>query len=229
MRRLLCLLILSPTLAWAQGITYTLSPPAWSNVITTSGMYNLQMQNLSDNYRKSAAPKSPVAIAPVSFVADRSVDAAAKLSKSYPENQRPKVLAVFRDLLDKYHAVERQFSIPQGDLAGAVTMFLVGSYEAYHGKELETEAVGPLLKQMRVVVRDTPAIVASPDRDKQEMYEQMAILGMFLSATQLALEDSPNPQVRARLKQAGKDYLENFLKVDVERIVIDGRGMSYRP
>jgi hypothetical protein len=60
---------------------------------------------------------------------------------------------------------------------------------------------------------------------RQEMYEQMAILGMFMANAQMALRQRPDSQIEARVRAAGKAYLEQFLKTDADRVQITAQGL----
>ena len=71
-----------------------------------------------------------------------------------------------------------------------------------------------------------PAIVRAPDTAKQEMHEQMAILGMFMLGVQEALKKTPNPRLAANGKTSGREYLHTFLGVDPEHITIGDGGMT---
>ncbi len=95
----------------------------------------------------------------------------------------------------------------------------------YHGVDFPDEKFKPLVAQMQQVIGSTPEFAKASDAEKQEAYEQMAILGMFMAATQMALQQQPNPQIAANLKQAGKGYLEQFLKTDADRVRITDKGL----
>jgi hypothetical protein len=81
---------------------------------------------------------------------------------------------------------------------------------------------------MRQVIRSNPDFGKASNTEKQEMYEQMAILGMFMAGTQDELSRKPNPQIAANMKQAAKGYLEQFLKTDADRVHITERGLELR-
>src|SRR5207245_7889521 len=120
--------------------------------------------------------------------------------------------------------VEKQLGVQHLYVAGAVAMFLSGSYEAYHDKSIEPAEFRALVAQMRQVIGSNPNFVNSSNAEKQEMYEQMAILGMFMAGTQDELSRKPNAQIATKMKQTAKGYLEQFLKTDVGRIRITERG-----
>jgi hypothetical protein len=152
----------------------------------------------------------------------------AKLSFAYPAANRSEAERVFRELLARYGKIEQQFGIPHHDVAGSVAAFLAGSWMAYRNTDFPDERFKPLVSQMRQVLGSNPEFANASNADKQEMYEQMAILGMFMAGTQMALKEKPNPQIAANMKQAAKGYLEQFLKTDAERVQITGQGLVLR-
>ena len=174
-----------------------------------------------------ASASRPSASRPASTVISRFTPSSTtrKLASTYPVDQRKQVEQVFQQLLDQYPRIEQQFGIPRHDLAGAVASFLAGSYMAYHGIDFPDEQFKPLVEQMRRVIATNPDFAKATDAEKQEMYEQMAVIGMFLGATQLALKEQPNAQTAASMKRAGQGYLEQFLKTDADRVRITDKGL----
>jgi hypothetical protein len=153
---------------------------------------------------------------------------ASKLSSSYPAANRAEAERVFRELLKGYGKIERQFGISRHDVAGSVAAFIAGSYMGYRNTDFPDENFKPLVTQMRQILGTNPDFANASNAEKQEMYEQMAIIGMFMAGTQMALKEKPNPQIAANMKQAAKGYLEQFLKTDAERVQITAQGLVLR-
>jgi len=149
----------------------------------------------------------------------------AKLVAHYPPASRSDAERVFRELLGRYPKIEQQFGIPRRDVAGSVAAFLAGSYMAYRNVDFPDEHFKPLVNQMRRMIGGNPEFARASNTEKQEMYEQMAILGMFMASTQMALKDRPNAQTTANMKQTAKGYLEQFLQTDAERVQITAKGL----
>ena len=149
----------------------------------------------------------------------------AKLASHYPAGVRAQAQQLFGDLLEGYGRIEQQFDIPKRDLAGAVSAFIVGCYVAYHDVDFPDENFRPLVRQMRQALAARDDIERIPVADRQEAYEQLAILGMFMATTHLALKQSPQPAVAADLRRVARSHLEAFLKVDAERVDITGQGL----
>lgn len=151
-----------------------------------------------------------------------------KMASAYPEKNRAQVEQVFQNLLKSYHQIERQFGIQEYDVAGALASFLAGSYMAYRNVEFPDEHFKPLVSQMRQIISSNPEFLKATGPEKQDMYEQMAILGMFMATTQMALKENPSAQTAASMKQAAKGYLEQFLKTDADRVQITAQGLQIR-
>ena len=148
-----------------------------------------------------------------------------KLAAGYPAHIRKEAHHTFSELLVGYEKIEQQFKIPSSDVAGAVAAFIAGSYMAYRDVDFPDERFPPLVRQIRSIIQSQPEFAKASALQKQEMYEQMAILGMFMATTRMALQDRPNPQLTANLRQAAKGYLEQFLKTDADKIRITAQGL----
>ncbi|MFN6997539.1 MAG: DUF6683 family protein, partial [Aquincola tertiaricarbonis] len=135
-------------------------------------------------------------------------------------------------LLSGYQQIERQFDIPRNDVAGAVAALLAGSWMAYRNADFPDENFTPLVRQMRGVIARNPDFAAADAQQKQEMYEQLAILGMLTATTQMALKENPGTpdaqRIQANLREAGKGYLEQFLKTDADRVQLTSQGLELR-
>src|SRR5207245_4955469 len=118
--------------------------------------------------------------------------------------------------------------IPKFDVAGAVAAFLAGNYMAYRNVDFPDENFKPLVSQMRSIISSNPEFVHASVMEKQEMYEQMAIFGMFMATTQMALKEKPNAQTSNSMRQAAKGYLEQFLKTDADKVEITAQGLVIR-
>lgn len=160
-----------------------------------------------------------------SFKKFRQSTTPRNLSNHYPISSRALVERTFTDLLSGYTRIERDFQIPPHDVAGAVAAFLAGSYMAYHNVDFPDQDFPPLVRQMRRALGATPRFVRASNAEKQEMYEHLAILGMFMATTQMALKERPDPQIADSMRQAAKGYLEQFLKTDADRVKITRAGL----
>lgn len=229
-------LLASCTSALAQMLSpgYALTGAPMSNFLSTSYL----AQSVSNDLAKTArATLSPQVSAPQHLKpATGSVDGLnagssgpstmpAKLAMHYPAIQRPQAQALFEDLLNRYGQVERQFNIPRGDLPAAVAAFLAGNWMGLHNADFPDAQFKPVVEQMRSVLAAEPRILAAPQAEKREMYEQMAILGMLMAGTQMGLKQQSNPATERAMRVAARSYLEQFLGTDADRIQMTSAGL----
>lgn len=161
-------------------------------------------------------------------VTGTSTDYAAKLTQTYPPAQRAQAQRVFDELLAGYQTIESRFGVPRNDLAGAVAAFLAGSFMAYRDTDFPDANFRPLVDQMRGVIASTGEFATATPTQKREMYEQMAILGMFMATTQMALKRQPDPTLQFKLREAARGYFEKFLKIDADKLQITSAGLDVR-
>lgn len=172
---------------------------------------------------KTGTVRTQVSIDPA--LTQRTLD---KLAAVYPSAQRSTVRPILRQMLEGYKQLEQKLGMPRNDLASAVATFIAGSYGAYRDADLPDEQMRPLVEQIHQAIATNPRLAKASNAEKQEMYEQMAVLGVFIATTRLALQEHPNAQTSAQMRQAAKGYLEQFLKTDADRIAITERGLVIR-
>ena len=190
----------------------------------------LTQQVVNDTgFKKSLAGKAALQPTSTGVVFRTSTGAsmvATELAKSYPPASRANAQRVFETMLDGYRKIEKRFGIPPHDLAGATAAFIAGSYMGYHNVDFPDAHFRPLVDQMRSILSDVPGVRGASDAHKREMYETMAILGMFMATTQMALKTRPDAQAEANMREAAKAYLEQFLQADAQRVQIGANGVS---
>ncbi|WP_280156099.1 DUF6683 family protein [Piscinibacter sp. XHJ-5] len=161
-------------------------------------------------------------------VPERAAQVPRALASVYPPAERARMEKIFRELLVGYGKFEQHYRLPRRDLAGAVAAFVGGAYMGYRNTTFPDEYFPPMVEQFRSIIASDPAFAKAPTAARQEMYEQLAILGMFMANAQMALRQRPDPQIEARVRAAGKAYLEQFLKTDAERVQITAQGLVLR-
>jgi hypothetical protein len=211
-----------------------------SNFISTSYLSNKVVNDTTFKRRVTAlssADKKATGVASLSSAPVRSVTFTAagrdtlvpsQLAKQYPAASRSQAEHLFKEMLTVYGKLEDQYGIPKRDLGGAIAAFLFGSYTAYRNTATPDAHFKVLVEQMRGIIAENPGITGASDEQKQELYEQMAILGTLMATTYLALQKQPNAQTAANMRKAGKEYLEQFLRTDAERVQITAAGLSVR-
>lgn len=209
-----------PAVAQIHIPTYTGTP-----LMITGGVLNQQILHASV---PDARPSAHVGrVDPVStLVPEGRSQVPRQLAQSYPPEARSEAQRFFAELLTGYQSIEQRFGIPRRDLAGAVAAFIAGSWMAYRGQPFPDRYFPPLVEQSRRILASLPQLREATAPARQETYEQLAILGMFMATTQMALDRQPDRATAAKVRQAAKDYLEQFLSVDADRVSLGPKGLS---
>jgi hypothetical protein len=192
-------------------------------LLITGGVLNKEVLQSAQRLKPAAAasPATTVAMTAPST-------AARELAQNYPAAERPKAEQLFKELLLRYREVENRFGVPRHDLAGALAAFIAGSHMAYRNAPFPDEHFKPLVAQMRGLLQANPAIARAPMAERQQAYEQLAILGMFMAGAQIAQQRQPDAVQLERLQAAGAQYLQRLLAVEPARLVIGPAGLSLR-
>jgi hypothetical protein len=225
LRKSLAIVCLATTLfslpVRAQNV-YLLDGGAFTNALMANTLVDRMERNRRTIFGKSAQDslaqldRAKPTAKPVSltFKPSPSVNMAARLASAYPPARRKEAETLFRQLLTIFNQLEQKFNQPQNDLPTAMAGFLAGSYSGYRGADFPDEQFVPLVKQMRAILAKNPEIAGASDAQKQEMYEQFAIIGVFMAGTNAALKQSPNAEIAASMRKTGGTNLQTFLNVD---------------
>ncbi len=218
---------------------YMLSAPDFGTAMFNPNIVGRTILEQPSASRKNARAESgaknfvPRATMTATTVGTVTPSMPAKLAATYPATARVEVQRVFTKLLDDYRSkIEPTFAIPKNDIAGSIAAFVAGSYMAFHNADFPDENFKPLVNQIRTIISKNTEFSQATEAEKQEMYEQMAILGMYMAGTQMALKKQPDhpqaAQIKANMRQAAKGYLEQFLKTDADRVQITANGLTLK-
>jgi hypothetical protein len=166
--------------------------------------------------------------APLLTTAQPASPVPARLASGYPAAERARAAATFAKLLMSYAEIERRFGIPAGDLGGAAAAFIAGNWMALHATDFPDAHFAALVQQMREAVGSEPRFAQVDAREKREAYEQLAIIGMFMATTQMGLKSRPDAATAQRSRDAAREYLQQFLQGDIDRLVLTEAGLKLR-
>ncbi len=158
----------------------------------------------------------------------RSGNAVRLLAASAPQARRHQIEQQLMAALALYRKVETRFGLPENDVASATAAFLAGTYMAYHGIDFPDENFKPLVAQMRGVLGQNVQFSRLGNALRQEMYEQMASVGMLMALAQMQLRQSPDAAASATLRHTAKTYLDQFLGMDADVISLGPQGLAVR-
>jgi hypothetical protein len=161
----------------------------------------------------------------VSTITTGTSGAARTLAAGYPAAQRASVERVFNGLLQAYSKVETSVGIPAGDAAGAVALFAIATFEAYGDIDVDPKHYQPVIVQLRRVLQANPDFARASAVQKRELYEQMAILGMFVAARRIEVKKTANPTALRGLRGAAGQYISQAFKIDPGRLQIGSSGV----
>lgn len=180
----------------------------------------------------SARTQQPSTTQLQAFQAPGHANVAAKLAASYPLEHRAQVERVFSDLLQRFGDIERQFGSPKNDLPTAVAGLIAASYMVYHDSEFPERQFKPLIEQLRAIIASSDQLVAASLSDRRAMYEEMAILAMFMAGAQREAgkgDTNASPSaIKTKMKIAAKSYLEQLLGVDAKDVQMTSDGLKLR-
>jgi hypothetical protein len=151
-------------------------------------------------------------------VPPRAARMPAVLAAAAPPAQRASSEAAYTRLLAAYEKIAPQHGVTPRDVAGALALYLCASYAVYHDVDFTASMMAKVTKQVRAVIVKTPEFASATTADRQDMYEQFAILGMTMSAARTV-------PITAEARSSAKGYLEGFLKVGVDSIQISEAGL----
>ncbi|MBK1688964.1 hypothetical protein EV684_101333 [Rubrivivax gelatinosus] len=186
-------------------------------------MNRIQMQLVEQSAKARA--KTP---APLPTVERASTTAAREMAQAYPAAQREQAARTFETLLAKYREIEDRFGIRRGDIGGALAAFIAGNLMAMRQQPSPDAHFAALVRQMREAVARDPAYRRLDPVELRRSYEQLAIVGMFMAATQMALAQQPDDGLREHSVTAARRYLATVIPGDLDRLQITADGLSQR-
>ena len=142
----------------------------------------------------------------------------AQLAAAAPAADRASTETYYRKLLTTYEELAPKNGFAARDVAPALALYLGASYAVYHDVEVTDETMAALARQLGGLLSAMPAWTNASVGDRQDMYEQFAILGMLMGVAR-------TKPITAEARASAKAYLEGFLKAGVDEIQIGERGL----
>ncbi len=150
-----------------------------------------------------------------------------KMAGKYPAEKRVDAERTFARLLDGYHQIEARLDIPRGDMAGAMAGLVAGSLSACQDRDIPDAGFVRSIGQLRGTIAQDAHFAGLAATDKQEAYEQFAILGTMMALARNALRQAPDPAAQTRLRETGCGYLRQ-LGVDPDAVILTEQGFELR-
>ncbi|GGY84346.1 hypothetical protein GCM10011613_31590 [Cellvibrio zantedeschiae] len=148
---------------------------------------------------------------------------AADLAARYPGGAQAQLTQIFTESLTNFEQVAARLGLPKDDVAAALAAFLVGNYIAMKDTALPAdEDFIALTKQLRASLASSHKFAKASPSQKRQAYEQLAMMGMFMTTAQMALTKTPNPQAQTHFQNHAKANLEQLLKRSADTLEIKG-------
>lgn len=143
--------------------------------------------------------------------------------------QRAKFEELFANCLDNYRRRLRSAGGPQNDVARAATYLISSSYGVY----FDTEPMsGPAFQALRDEVAELFArdesFRAASDRERQKMFEQYAILGVYLEIGYAMMKEHSDQYGMREWRRMAKLHFEDMLGAPPDQVRFTASGIEYR-
>ncbi|HEV2802370.1 MAG TPA: DUF6683 family protein [Pyrinomonadaceae bacterium] len=180
--------------------------------------------------RTDATANSPASGAGTAFrpVADSIYPQQLAREAATSDAERKEMEAVFRMCLRNYEANMRRQSQPVKDVARAVSYFIGVNYNVLHGGASVSPAEGTALRaDVRSALGEDESFQRLSDREKQQIYETMAVLAEFVALNMSVADEHGNKQLAEATRAMAKDNLEKLLGAPAPSIRITERGIEF--
>lgn len=188
---------------------------------------NAERQSSEKPRAPQAKPAKPVQSADTVIPLRQGLLGPRKLALAYPVEHRAAAEQTFVQLLNGYGSIERRFGISRGDMAGAMAALIAGSLSACRDEDIPDAGFLEAVNQLRVAIGSDQEFTQTSSAEKQEAYEQFAILGTMLALTRTGLKNKPNAASEQRLRSAGCSYLSQF-GIDPNAVALTEKGLVSR-
>lgn len=150
---------------------------------------------------------------------------AAQAAKT-PE-EREQMQTFFTQCLQSYERNMRERGFPVKDVARAVSYFIGVNYNIIQGRAMSQIQAQALRTQINTALSNDAEFQASTDKNKQTIYETMAVLAEYTAISAAVGEDKNNRELVNMARSFAKENLEKLLGVSASRIKVTGDGLEF--
>ena len=188
---------------------------------------NAERRSSEKQSRPQAEPAEPEQLADTVIPLRQGLLGPRKLALSYPSEHRATAEQTFTRLLSGYGRIESRFGTRRGDMAGAMAALIAGSLSACRDEDIPDAGFLEAANQLRRGIGSDPEFSRISSTEKQEAYEQFAIVGTMLALTRTGLKIKPDAASEQRLRSAGCSYLGQF-GIDPNAVALTEKGLVRR-
>ncbi|HEY0078962.1 MAG TPA: DUF6683 family protein [Pyrinomonadaceae bacterium] len=143
-------------------------------------------------------------------------------------SERRELQAFFTQCLQNYEANMRRQGQPVKDVARALSYLIGVSYNVYHGGNVLTPEQGAALRaEVREALASDADFLRMPDREKQQMYESLAVMAEYVAFGADVAAQKGNRELAEMAREMAKDNLEKVLGTSVDKIRVSDTGLIF--
>lgn len=220
-----CVVVPVPAAAQYVGTTAPLFPtlivPLFPNATT------IPFTGSSAIHRSAPKAAPPSTRIPASVASQVDLNA-TDLATHFPPDLRGTMKANYVQSFSAFKQFERKLSLPDNDVATAISAYIAGNYMFLHGVELPDAAFLKMVAQVRHGLEESKGLPRIAAQTRRKMYEQTAMVGMFMAVAQLSRKTATeNPATVSNLQDSARANLALVLGKSAANLRIDGEGMHF--
>jgi len=142
--------------------------------------------------------------------------------------QRADLERFFAKLLDAYTDILREKGVAPNDVARAASYAIANSYSVFRdGEDLSARQMDGLRAQVREALAGDEEFQRLDDRQRQELYEGYAIIGMYVFSMHDAAVRAGDRELTAKLRDLARAQLVETYGVPADRLRFTEAGIEF--
>ncbi|HWS54015.1 MAG TPA: DUF6683 family protein, partial [Pyrinomonadaceae bacterium] len=134
----------------------------------------------------------------------------------------------FAKLLDAYTDILREKGVAPNDVARAASYAIANSYSVFRdGEDLSARQMDGLRAQVREALAGDEEFQRLDDRQRQELYEGYAIIGMYVFSMHDAAVRAGDRELTAKLRDLARAQLVETYGVPADRLRFTEAGIEF--
>ena len=171
----------------------------------------------SDSDEPLQVERAAMASAPTQMAAAQSAD----------PTTRAQLEALYARCLQTYRSAIRPQDTAWDDVGAAVALFVAVNLHALHDIEATPSVLDVLERQLRSVTRRSAEWDVAPREQRQFFFERIAILGVLMAGNH-GKAKSQGATALAELHRIAREYLEQLLGFNADRLTVGPAGLAMR-
>jgi len=151
---------------------------------------------------------------------------AADLATHFPPDARARMKATYAQSFAAFKQLERKLRLTDNDVANGISAYIAGNYMVLHGVEIADPDFIKVVSQVRHGLLQNPGFQKIPAAQKRRLYEQTAMVGMFMAIAQISRKTTAeDPNAIRNLQDSSRANLALILGRRAPNLRIDSEGM----